>query len=89
MLSIPVLVAVLALGGGRPQPAALEPSADQELRDLVGVVNASTIALAQRFIFSPTADFICFLPGRRLGNAPEAIASLLSFVEPSRTQSWA
>jgi hypothetical protein len=50
---------------------------------MVAVVNSATVCQAQRFIFSPTADFICCLPGGRLGDARETIESLASFRQTS------
>ena len=65
------------------------PAVQRAHRRMVAVVNALTISQAQRFIFSPTPDFICFLPGGRLGNARESIESLVSFREGNGEQpSW-
>lgn len=55
------------------------PTAQRANQRMVGVVNALTISHAQRFICSPTRDFVCGLPDRRLGNAREAIETILSF----------
>jgi len=43
---------------------------------MVAIVNAITVSYAQRFICSPTQDFVCVLPDRRLGNAQEAVIAL-------------
>jgi hypothetical protein len=56
------------------RPVAL--TADQRM---VAIVNTITISHAQRFICSPTNDFVCVLPDRRLGNAREAVEALVSF----------
>jgi Protein of unknown function (DUF4238) len=45
---------------------------------MIANVNASTVCQAQRFICSPTQDFVCVLPGGRLGNAQEAVSALMS-----------
>lgn len=45
---------------------------------MVAIVNAFTGSHAQRFICSPTQDFVCILPGGRLGNAQETVNALVS-----------
>jgi hypothetical protein len=45
---------------------------------MVAIVNAITVSHAQRFICSPTRDFVCTLPGGRMGNAREAVNALVS-----------
>ena len=47
--------------------------ADQRM---IGVVNCLTVVNAKRFVFSLGPDFICGLPGGRLGNAKETIETL-------------
>ena len=53
---------------------------------MVAIVNAITVSHAQRFICSRTQDFVCVLPGGRLGNAQEAVDALVSLqrTEPAR-----
>jgi hypothetical protein len=50
--------------------------ADQRM---VAIVNTITIAYAERFICSPARDFKCVLPNRAIGNASDAVATLMSF----------
>lgn len=52
------------------------PSVQRATSGMVAVVNAATVTLAQRFICSPGPDFICRLPGGRVGNAHETIRCL-------------
>lgn len=55
------------------------PVAQRANERMVAIVNSVTISHAQRFICSPTADFVCVLPGGRLGNAKQALETLMSF----------
>lgn len=53
-------------------------------RQMVAIVNALTVACAERFICSPTPDFICKLPGGNIGNALDVAAVLKRFHEAER-----
>jgi hypothetical protein len=49
-------------------------------RYMVSLVNSLTISYAERFICSPTPDFIFLTPGNKeIGNAADAAAILRSF----------
>jgi hypothetical protein len=54
------------------------PTAQSANQGMVAIVNAITVSHAQQFICSRTRDFICVLPGGRLGNAQEALNTLLA-----------
>jgi hypothetical protein len=55
------------------------PPAQPAHQQMVALVNQMTIMHAQRNIFSCTEDFICRLPGGRLGNAQQSVEALRSF----------
>jgi hypothetical protein len=55
------------------------PLAQRANERMVAIVNSITISHARRFICSPTGDFVCVLPDRRLGNAKQAVNELTSF----------
>ena len=57
------------------------PTVMQADRQMVAIVNGITVAFSQRFICSPTPDFICALPGGKLGNAIDTIEVLEKFKE--------
>jgi hypothetical protein len=53
-------------------------------RQMVAIVNALTVAFSERFICSPTPDFIAKLPGGNIGNAADVAAVLKSFREAAQ-----
>jgi hypothetical protein len=57
------------------------PTAQRANQRMVAIVNSSTISHAQRFICSTTRDFVCVLPNRELGNAEEAVKTLMQFAK--------
>jgi hypothetical protein len=52
------------------------PQVQRATREMVAVVNATTVAFAERFICSSTPDFFCRLPNGQLGNAEETMEAL-------------
>jgi uncharacterized protein DUF4238 len=63
----------IAIHRSENRPTAMR--ADQRM---IAIVNAMVVAYSQRFICSPTPDFICLLQNGELGNAKDTIAFLKS-----------
>jgi hypothetical protein len=61
------------------------PAVQRAHQRMVGVVNALTIGQAKRSIYSTTSDFVCGLPGGRLGNARETIEFLAKLAGKNRS----
>jgi len=55
------------------------PTAQRANERMVAIVNAITIAHAQRFVCSIDRDFVCALPDRRIGNAKQTFEAVMSF----------
>jgi hypothetical protein len=57
------------------------PTAIRADRRMVARVNTVVVGYSERFICSPTPDFMCVLPNRQLGNAKDTVAALQRFRE--------
>jgi hypothetical protein len=55
------------------------PTAQRANERMVAIVNSITISHAQRFICSPSGDFVCVLPDGSLGNAKQGVEAVMSF----------
>lgn len=54
------------------------PMAQRANERMVAIVNAITVAHAQRFIYSIDGDFVCVLPNRQIGDAKQTIEAVMS-----------
>ena len=57
------------------------PQVRRAPRRMIAAVNSVTVANAERFVFSPTANFIALLPGGYIGDAEQTLAELRSFLQ--------
>jgi hypothetical protein len=61
------------------------PTVQRAHERMVGVVNALTIGQAKRSIYSTEREFVCGLPGGRLGSAHETIEFLVGLAGKNRS----
>jgi hypothetical protein len=60
------------------------PTVLQADQEMVARINSLTVAFAERFICSPTADFTCLLPNKTLGNSTDSLKFLSHLREATK-----